>query len=196
MSMIAKKTSGVKPGAYDSTIVGVYDLGLQYSEKFKSESPKCLLLFEVVSDSEMPTTIPKFYTLTLSEKGKLRPDIEILLGRKLSPDEDKGFAMRKLLGLKAHLQIIDDDGKSKIASIIKIPANKPVPVSLPLIFFDMDAGRPIPQATPEYVTKIIKRSTEFKKGWPPQVQEEDNGPEPEDTDENGFALDGSDLEPY
>jgi hypothetical protein len=99
------------------------------------------------------------------------------------------------LGLKAQLQIIDDNGKSQIASMIKIPANKPVPARLPLIYFDMDTGQPIPEDTPEFVKKLIARSTEFKKGYPPQVQDEDNGPEPWDN-ENGYQPDDTELQPF
>jgi len=197
MAMIAKRKSGyhVQPGEYDSTIVGVYDLGHQYSEKFKNESHKILFLGELADDSSpMPITLIQFYTLTLSEKGNLRTAIETLLGRKLRPEEDEGFDMRKLLGLKARLQVIDDNGKATILSMIRIPAAKPVPGSLPLIFFDMSTGEPIPEDTPEFVKKLIARSTEFKKGYPPPVQDDDSGEHWEN--ENNYEPDDTELDSF
>jgi len=171
MSLVAKKKSSYKvaPGVYDGYLVGVYDLGTQVSEKFNNESHKVLLLWELVDETRtVPQTISKFYTLTLNEKGKLRSDIETLLGRNLRPEEDSGFDIGGLLGRGARLQIIEDNDRSVIKSMMGFPpTEKPVPLKSPLVSFDMSAGEPIPEDTPEFVEKLIKRSKEFQEGYPP-----------------------------
>ena len=79
----------------------------------------------LVTDDGRPMTISKRYTLSLSPKSRLRPDLEAWRGRPFSDDEVKGFDLKVLIGAACMLNIThtERNGKtySNVASITPLP---------------------------------------------------------------------------
>lgn len=79
----------------------------------------------LVTDDGRPMTISKRYTLSLSPKSRLRPDLEAWRGRPFTDDEAKGFDLKALIGATCMLNIThtERNGKtySNVASITPLP---------------------------------------------------------------------------
>lgn len=87
----------------------IIDLGSQWSERFKSSSPKIMISWElpdVLMEDGRPFSIVESYTLSLSEKASLRPHLESWRGRKFTDDEAKGFDVSKLIGQPCLINVV------------------------------------------------------------------------------------------
>lgn len=72
-----------------------------------------------------PFLASKFYTLSLGEKANLRKDLESWRGRPFTADELHGFDLENLIGANCFLNVVENEGKTKIAAITPLPKNMP-----------------------------------------------------------------------
>jgi hypothetical protein len=168
-----KKTSYVVPdGTYDAVLVGIYDLGTQVNEMYKKEQEKVLFVWELIDeDRTEPLTISRFYTLSHHAKSTLRHDLEAILGRSFTKEEDRsGIDLRTLLGATTQVQVITEsiNGKdrSKIKSIMKPRDHRNITPKNTLTYYDMNESLELPEGTPDWIAEIILRSREFNDGTP------------------------------
>jgi hypothetical protein len=94
-------------GLHQAVCVDVVDLGLV--EGPWGAKPTVELRWELDLTHEetgRPFLVSKRYTLTLNEKGNLRPMLEAWRGRKFTPQELEGFDLEKLLGVSCQLQLV------------------------------------------------------------------------------------------
>jgi hypothetical protein len=186
MALTAKEKNGadlepIPAGVYVATCYGLVDLGTHPNPTFGNESHKVLVQWEVPEvrgeferDGQrvsLPRAISKRYTLSLSEKANLRKDLESWRARRFTAEELGGFDLRALLGTACQLQIVHETSKegrtyASIAAIMALPRGTPRPKpENPTAFFSFEeAGdKPaLPPGLPEWVTKIIMESKEWK----------------------------------
>jgi len=125
--MIAKESGGgdfktVEPGTYVARCYKLIDLGTQEG----SFEGKPVFKRELVIGWEFPTELmddgkpyvtSQFYTLSLSDKSKLRPLLVSWRGRDFTPEELAGFQMKNILGAPCQLSMVaNKKGKSVVSS--------------------------------------------------------------------------------
>src|SRR5688572_20797662 len=165
MGLIASDSGGdfkrVPPGVHIGRCIAVIDLGTQEVEYQgdKKLQRKVILKWELFGEADdgspltvevdgrgpMPMTISKRYTLSLSDKARLRSDLSAWRGRDFNPEELKGFDISKLLGVYCMVNVTQNEtnGKtySNVASLTPLPgalkASKPAGVHETLMF-DVD----------------------------------------------------------
>jgi hypothetical protein len=94
-------------GLHQAVCVDVVDLGLV--EGPWGAKPTVEVRWELDLKHEEtggPFLVSKRFTLTLNEKGNLRPMLEAWRGRKFSPPELEGFDLEKLFGVNCQLQLV------------------------------------------------------------------------------------------
>lgn len=142
MSLVASDTGGgdfkrVPAGVFSARCFSVIDLGTQETEfQGSTKTQRKVQIFwelygedeegnKLVTDEGEPMAISKRYTLSLSEKSKLRPDLEAWRGKPFTEDELKGFDLHNLMGAPCFLNIThsEKNGKtySNVASITPLP---------------------------------------------------------------------------
>lgn len=133
MITVSEKTGPQVPaGTHLALCYRVVDLGTQPDSGYGAKE-KIVLFFElpheriVVDGRERPMGISKFYTKSLGKKASLRKDLESWRGRPFTAEELTGFDMKKILGVGCQLQVIDDEGKSKISAVVGLPKGTQVP---------------------------------------------------------------------
>lgn len=148
----------VPPGVYAARCIALIDLGTQEVE-FQGEKKlqhKALVKWEVfgeddagvpltadVNGKELPLTVSKRYTMSLSTKSRLRADLAAWRGRDFTPEELKAFDVSKLLGALCMLNIQTNESNGKtytnVASITPLPKGMPKPgAAHEPIAFDLD----------------------------------------------------------
>lgn len=79
----------------------------------------------LVTDDGLPMVISKRYTLSLSPKSRLRPDLEAWRGRPFTDEEAKGFDLHNLIGAPCMINVThtERNGKtySNVASLTPLP---------------------------------------------------------------------------
>lgn len=98
-----------------------------------------------------PFQVSKFYTLSLGEKANLRKDLESWRGRPFTAEELQGFDLENLIGANCFLNIVENEGKHKIAAITPLPRN-------------MAKIKQIATQEPEWVGKMRAKSIEATGG--------------------------------
>ena len=82
----------VPAGQYLAVCVGVYDLGEQYSEKFKNYSPKIMISFDIptltieVDGKQEPRQLSREFTISGKNNSKLRAFISSWNGTQYSDE--------------------------------------------------------------------------------------------------------------
>lgn len=186
---VVKATSGggavgeVPPvGSHAAVLVAVIDLG-SHTETFKqkdgSEVDKTLrkvrLVWElpavILAGSNKPAVIGSDYTLSMSNKSKLRPLLESWRGVKYKDDEE--VDLTKLVGAACILSIVHKEvGEKSYAAIGGVSKllqgmKPPKPTRQPFMWF-IGCGEPIPKHDwlpwiyGESADKVIMRSIEWK----------------------------------
>lgn len=179
MSLIAKDNGSMREpipeGAYTAVCTGIIDLGQQYSEQYGKSSPKVMLQWEIIGetyevDGEVRTRLlSREYTNSLSEKARLRNDLEAWRGKKFTAEELKGFSLVKLLGKACQVQIVHNEtpkGKyENIKAIMGIPKGMEPP-KIPsdrCVVFDMDSpDETVYESLPEWIRLKIDQAEERK----------------------------------
>jgi hypothetical protein len=189
MGFVASDTGGgnfkrVPSGVHIGRCYSLIDLGTQlttgqYGEKLQHKIRVAWELFGEDEEGnsltvefdgkEMPMTISKQYTLSLSEKASLRKDLQSWRGREFTDEEAKGFDISKLIGAYCMVNVTtsETNGKtySNVANLTPLPTAlknaKPAAVHQ-TVMFDLD--------NPDWATfdafhdklkDAIKRSPEF-----------------------------------
>lgn len=166
MAFIAQDSGGgdfkrVPPGVHIGRCYSLIDLGSQRVE-FQGDvkiQHKILIRWELFGEDEngkpltievdgenKPMTISKRYTLSLSDKARLRQDLESWRGRGFTDDEIKGFDVAKLIGAYCMVNVTQNEANGKtysnVASLTPMPAalknSKPDAVHANAIF-DLDS---------------------------------------------------------
>ena len=190
MGFIAKDSGGsdfkrVPPGVHIGRCVGVIDLGTQEVEwqGDKKLQHKMMLKWELFGEDEsgqplevdqdgrsMPMTISKRYTMSLSDKSRLRADLAAWRGRDFTDEELQSFDVSKLAGAYCMVNVTESNtnGKtySNVANLTPLPAAlknaKPAGVH-PVVLFDIDAPDMKVDATfYEKLRETIQASMEWK----------------------------------
>ena len=184
MSLRARKKKGfsVQPGVYQAILIGVYDLGTQESERYKNESAKLCLIFELPdaeTTMDTPVTLSKLYSNTLHEKASLRASVEALLNRSFTNEEaEDGIDLGTLLGANAQVEVVETESNGKtrtnIRNVIRLaPKTKKLKSYSEHAYYELDPKQDIPTGTPQWIEALIKKSKEF------QATIEDEEPTPE-----------------
>lgn len=186
MALIASDNSSdfkrVPPGVHQARCFSVVDLGTQQFE-YKGEPKagrKIQISWELygedddgaklVTDEGLPMSISKRYTLSLSDKSRLRPDLEAWRGRPFTPEELKGFELELLLGVPCMLNVThtEKDGKTyaNIASITPLPKALrdvlPPMVNPKRIYVITDGKNEVYKSLHDKLRETIDKAVEFK----------------------------------
>lgn len=179
--LIAKKTNddftSLPDGVYNAVCYGIWDLGTQLNERWKTIKHNVLISWEIPSkkmiikkdgvEEEIPRVISKIYTLSLNDRSNLKRDLESWRGRAFTKEEiQSGFDLKKILGAPCLLQIANKEANGKIyinvMNVIPPPKGKTIKPTVPMVFFSLDDDDEIPESTPDWIRKIIEESNEWK----------------------------------
>ena len=188
MSLIASDSGGktftpVPVGMHLARCYRVIDLGTQQTE-YQGQVKhlhKIMVTFEVhgedeagkplVIDTGEPMSISKQYTLSLSDKAKLRADLASWRGRDFTQEELRGFELKNILGQWAMITTTksERDGKeyTNIANINPVPKiikerGMPAGVNKTMLFAISDADMEIFDTLSENLKKKIMASPEWQ----------------------------------
>ncbi len=178
MSLEAKDSGGqdfepLSEGIHHAVCSRIYDLGTQHSELFKTDAHKILITWEVpgetieIDGEDVPRIISREYTLSLSKKSNLRPDLEAWRGKQFNEKELQGFNVEKLLGANCQLQIVhvkkEDKTYGNISAIMALPrGTKVLKPFNGAEAYKIENGLNFPSNTPEWIKKKIANSKESK----------------------------------
>lgn len=176
MAITAKKSESVFELAPAGTHVGrcymVIDLGTQKTvwQGQEKKQRKVLLGFEL-PDEKMadgrPFAVSAQYTLSLSEKARLRATLEAWRGQQFTEEETGGFDISKLLGVPCMLTVVHNKSGEKtyanIAGIVKIPKSMVCPdqVNKSVTFSLDEYSEHALSSLPEWIQKKIIQSDEY-----------------------------------
>jgi len=184
--MLVKENPGkyklVPEGSHLAICFGIIDLGTQESV-YKGETKhlrQVLLLWELHGEDQdgqplqiedgRPLSIRARYTMSLSEKAKLRGVLESWRGKAFNAQELKGFDMRKVLGSHCMTQVIHTtrgaDIFANVDSVTAVPsalkkAGLPEQVNGNIYFSFGYSKEDDFFALPEGIKKIVERSPEY-----------------------------------
>ena len=194
MGLTAKDSGGgdfkrVPPGVYVARCIALIDLGTQEVEYQgdKKLQHKALIKWEVFGEDdagvpltadmdgkEMPLTVSKRYTMSLSTKARMRADLAAWRGRDFTPEELKAFDVSKLLGVYCMLNVQQSETNGKtytnVQSITPVPKGMPKPPGVhEPVMFDMDKPDMNLMATfYEKLQDTIRASVEWKQKTSPR----------------------------
>ena len=168
----------IEAGTHKARLVSIVDLGSQpYEYQGVSKTrPRIFLTFELpderitVEGVDKPMVISSEFTMSLSDKGYLKPVIEGLLGRKVTPAEQANFSsdeFEKLVGKPCMLSVVHNEKEGKVyANIATVsPLMKGLEVSEqfnPSVIYDTSEGENEKfSKLYEFLQKKIRLSTEF-----------------------------------
>lgn len=208
MPLIAKDKGGtdyepLAGGMHHAVCYGIVDLGTQPTNnpQFKP-SRKVAFLWEVPSEriqfekdgvkKDLPRGISAIFTLSLSQKSKLRPMLESWRGRPFTSAELDGFDLTHVLGANCFLNVVHnhkgDKTYANVASVNPlVKGTAKLKAENPLLFFSMnDCGEKItvPAEVPDWLKAKIMQSEECMK-------EQRAGGAPEPTEEEMANLTGN-----
>ncbi|UOF78802.1 phage associated protein [Caudoviricetes sp.] len=186
MSLIVSDSGGdfkrVPVGVFSARCFSVIDLGTQIVE-FNGETKhqrKVQLGWELYGEDDQgnplttddgePMSISKRYTLSLSEKSKLRPDLEAWRGKPFTEVELKGFDLQDLLGAPCFLNVThtEKNGKtySNVASITPLPRQMrdalPHQINSSRIYTITDGKNEVYQSLYEKLRATIDKAVEWQ----------------------------------
>ena len=200
MGLTARKPEGsdfelIPAETYQGICYLVVDLGTQHITYGDIETDKPRVIFgweipelriEIERDGkkvDMPRVVSKEYTISLHKKSNLRPMLEKWRGKAFTPDEEKGFHLKNVLGANCMIQILHDTSKKTgepyhyVADITKLYRDiKPKKAENEYVYFNFDEHDEIPDNVYEWLVKKIMNSYEYQEllnGKPEMPPEED-----------------------
>lgn len=171
--MIVKETGSgdfqsVEPGTYAAVCYRVIDLGTQTNtyEGKQTSRHQVLLSFELdeLMEDGRPFSVSMFLTASLHEKATMRKVLESWRGRAFTADELAGFDLRAVLGKPCMVSVVvNDKGKTKVASVSKLPKGMHAPKAVnPQLHFDLaEFDAKAFEQIPDGLKKIITQSPEY-----------------------------------
>lgn len=169
----------VPAGQYLAVCVGVYDLGEQYSEKYKNYSPKLMISFDIptltieVDGKQEPRQLSREFTITTKNNSKLRAFISSWNGTQYSDEAFGEFDPLTQVGKPAMINVLlNETGEyANIDTIMPLFPGLPAPTSpTPLRIWDMDNWDDKAfEDLPGWVQEKIKKSSQYQKEHVPQT---------------------------
>ena len=179
MSLIMKGSAAASAAPIpEGTHLGVcgtlIDLGVQYSETWKTSARKVLIGWEIPGETveaegqRRPRTLCRIYTASLAEGTGLRRDLAAWRGRDFSPEEAENFDLRAILGTSCLLEVVR--GESGGRPFARVKAVRALPKGVgraalsgtPLVY-DIDADPPgAADALPPRIRDMVVRSESYR----------------------------------
>lgn len=130
-----------------------------------------------------PFTVSEFYTLSLSEKSKLRPMLESWRGKPFTELELKGFDLKNLLGKPCMVQVgRNKKDRAKVQAVMSLPKGMQVPEQVnPSVYFDLSNFN---QAQFDALSDGIKGLVQKSDEWAALNGTPNDRPAPDFDDEN------------
>lgn len=182
----------ISAGIHHAICTAVYDLGIQFNERFNTKKHEILIQWELPEQriqietdegtKDMPRATSKRYTLSLHEKANLRKDLETWRGKAFTAKELEGFDILVLLGINCQIQIIHNvKGNKTYANVSAILPLSPGTESLkpenPLRSFSFEDDKEIPEGTPDWIKEIIDAAiTPEAAPEPPPIEDDSSIP--------------------
>lgn len=167
----------VPAGQYLAVCVGVYDLGEQYSEKYKNYSPKLIITFDIptvtieVDGKQEPRQLSKEFTISGKNNSKLRAFISSWNGVQYSDEAFGEFDPLTQVGKPAMINVLlNETGEyANIDTIMPLFPGMPTPTTAtPLMVWDMDKwDDKVFEKLPGWVQDKIKKSSQYQKEHAP-----------------------------
>ncbi len=135
-------------GAHVARCVKLIDIGTHHGEYEGMPNVRHQIIIgwelpsELIQSGEyagQPFAVSEFYTLSLSEKSKLRPMLESWRGKPFTEDELKGFDLENLLGKLCMVQVgRNKKDRAKVQAVMSLPKGMAAPEQInPSIYFDL-----------------------------------------------------------
>lgn len=167
----------IPAGQYLAVCVGVFDLGEQYSEKFKNYSPKLMITFDIpavtveVDGKQEPRQLSREFTISGKQNSKLREFISSWNGCQYSDEAFGEFDPLTQIGKPAMLNVVLNETSeyANITTIMPLFPGLPAPTTqTPMKIWDMDAWDDKAfEELPAWVQEKIKKSTQYQKEHAP-----------------------------
>lgn len=187
----------IPAGQYLAVCVGVFDLGEQYSEKFKNYSPKLMITFDVpavtveVDGKQEPRQLSREFTISGKNNSKLREFISSWNGCQYSDEAFGEFDPLTQIGKPAMLNVVlNETGEyANITTIMPLFPGLPTPTTqTQMKIWDMDAWDDKAfEELPSWVQEKIKKSTQYQKEHAPATTIAVTSPAAAVTAQNPFA---------
>ena len=169
----------VPAGQYLAVCVGVFDLGEQFSEKFKKYSPKIIITFDLpaitieVDGKQEPRQLSREFTISGKNNSKLRSFISSWNGVQYSDEAFGEFDPLTQIGKPAMINVIlnETGDYSNIDTIMPLFPGLPAPTTeTKLQTWDMDHWDDNAFSDlPEWVQEKIKKSSQYQKDHAPDT---------------------------
>jgi hypothetical protein len=158
-------------GTYTARCYRIIDLGTQKGSEMYGgkEQHKVMISWELLNEPFMqdgrPFSVHQRYTVSLSEKAKLRQDLEAWRGKKFTNDELKGFDLSKVMGQYCMVQIVHDEtGKyANINSIMAFRGEKPAPINENMTFDIDNPDMAVFDKLSDGIKETIQKAPEWNK---------------------------------
>lgn len=187
----------IPAGQYLAVCVGVFDLGEQYSEKFKNYSPKLMITFDVpavtveVDGKQEPRQLSREFTICGKNNSKLRAFISSWNGVQYSDEAFGEFDPLTQIGKPAMINVLlNETGEyANIDTIMSLFPGLPTPTTqTQMKIWDMDAWDDKAfEELPAWVQEKIKKSTQYQKEHAPATTIAVTSPAAAVTAQNPFA---------
>ena len=187
----------IPAGQYLAVCVGVFDLGEQYSEKFKNYSPKLMITFDVpavtveVDGKQEPRQLSREFNISGKNNSKLREFISSWNGCQYSDEAFGEFDPLTQIGKPAMLNVVlNETGEyANITTIMPLFPGLPTPTTqTQMKIWDMDAWDDKAfEELPAWVQEKIKKSTQYQKEHAPATTISVTSPAAAVTAQNPFA---------
>ena len=169
----------VPAGQYLAVCVGIYDLGEQYSKKYKNYSPKLMITFELpsvtieVDGKQEPRQLSREFTISGKNNSKLRAFISSWNGVQYSDEAFGEFDLLSQIGKPAMINVLlNETGEyANIDTIMPLfPGLTSPTTNTPLQCWDMDNwDDKVFESLPEWVQEKIKKSSQYQKEHAPDT---------------------------
>lgn len=167
----------VPAGGYLAVCVGVFDLGEQYSEKYKNYSPKLMITFDIpaltieVDGKQEPRQLSREFTISGKNNSKLRAFISSWNGVQYSDEAFGEFDPLSQVGKPAMINVLlNETGEyANIDTIMPLFPGMTAPTTTtPLKVWDMDKwDDKALEDLPAWVQEKIKKSSQYQKEHAP-----------------------------
>lgn len=179
MSLIVNGSSAasfdpIEEGTHVAVCYMLVDLGMQYSEQYKTKSRKVLIGWEIpdetieLEDGPHPRTLSKQYTASLNESANLRQDLAAWRGRDFTGEELEAFDLRSIVGKTCLINVVHKQNNGKtyanIQSIMALPKGMPkAKISDKAMVYDIDHDPPeAVDLLPKWIQDRVKKSESYQ----------------------------------
>lgn len=192
---------------YPAVCVHVIDIGTQQphpSSQFPKKKHQVTLVFELPGQRVEFTkengeevsynrTVSRTFTLSLHEKGKLRPFLVGWRGRKFTSEELQRFELDQLVGVPCMVQIVHSERNGKTyadaENVYKLPKGMQPPVAergkFAFSLSDFEGDIVWPHDMPNWIREKIENSEEYLFRFRNEVPGNDAPPPHDDNDGSG-----------